>query len=129
MKSENIKYQVGNHSMQGFLAYEDSVKKRPAVLIAHTWKGLDDFIREKALQLASLGYVAFALDLFGSGTIADNDEEALNLITPLFEDRIILQERVKAGFDLLQAHPLVDKNRIGAIGFCFGGNLSIFFKL
>jgi dienelactone hydrolase len=93
----------------------------PAVIVAHTWMGQDDFVREKAEALAELGYAGFAADLYGNGTVAATIEEATALMVPLFVDRKLLQERIGAAYEAIRRHPKVDADQIGAIGFCFGG--------
>ncbi len=113
-----------NVTFKGYLAkplVTDPTKLQPGVLIAHTWRGLDEFIIKKADALAKLGIVAYAADLFGEGKVATTDEEAFSLIAPLFVDRLALQERMNAAFSVLKEQPQVAKDRIGAIGFCFGG--------
>jgi dienelactone hydrolase len=123
MKTEDIVYRAGETICKGFLAMDDSARaqKRPAVVIAHTWKGADAFVKDKAQELAKLGYVGFAADLFGEGHVAKDDVEAKALIAPLFVDRKMLRERIVAAYETMENHPAVDANRIAAIGFCFGG--------
>jgi len=122
MLTKTVTYESDGVTLKGFLAYTtDARAKRPAVIIAHTWRGLDDFVRQKAQDLASLGYIAFAADLFGDGVTAKNDEQAGKLIMPLFTNREKLRERIVAAYDVVRNHSLVDQDSIGAIGFCFGG--------
>jgi len=107
---------------KGYLAKPKSPsKKLPAVLVAHAWRGQDDFARQKADELAQLGYVGMALDLYGNGTTAKDNEEALQLMLPLFLDRKLLRERINAGLEVLKKQDDVNEQAIGAIGFCFGG--------
>jgi len=122
MHQENLKYQVEEKVMDGFLVYDPSnTQRRPAVIIAHAWRGQDDFAREKAHELAQLGYVAFAADLYGDGKEASSDEEAAQLMRPLFINRKRLRQRIVAAYKTLKECPQVDSRKIGAIGFCFGG--------
>jgi dienelactone hydrolase len=117
-----ITYTHDGLEMQGYLAFvEPSSLKRPAVLVAHAWKGQDDFAREKAQMLAHLGYIGFAIDLYGKGLLASTNEEADALMTPLFLNRPLLQGRLVAAYEALCLQDLVDKEKIGGIGFCFGG--------
>ncbi len=120
MKEENIIYQAGNLSCNGFLAVPDRPGRLPGILVAHAWRGQDDFAREKARELAKLGYVALAADVYGGGKCV-SDTEAPAMMKPLFLDRALLQERILAALDVLKKHSHVDSTRIGAIGFCFGG--------
>ncbi len=107
--------------MRSRLALEDSSEPKPAVVIAHAWRGLDDFSIKKAEEIAKMGYVALAADVYGDGVNAKNDEESMELMLPLFKDRALLQSRIGAAVSQVKAHPEVDPARIAAIGFCFGG--------
>lgn len=122
MHSSNYLYHHGEQELHGFLAYDDSHDKpRPAVLVAHDWSGRNEFACEKAQMLAGLGYVGFALDMYGQGRLGDTVPEKKALMEPLVSDRSLLRERIRAGYDALIALPEVDINRVAAIGFCFGG--------
>lgn len=122
MKKETINYRVGNQSFKGYLVYDERDKKpKPGVLVAHAWRGQDDFARKKAEALAELGYIALATDVYGDGKSVTTDEEAQALMFPLFLDRKLLLERITGAYDLLKKQPHVDPKRIGGIGFCFGG--------
>lgn len=122
LKQEKIPYQHNNVQFEGYLAFDDKIPGRqPVILIAHAWRGQTDFEREKAEKLTDLGYAAFALDVYGKGIEAKNDDEAQKLMGPLFLDRQLLRDRVLAGIEAIKNHPLIDPNNIGAIGFCFGG--------
>jgi len=121
MFTETIPYFHDKTKCLGFVAYDNQVKaKRPAILVAHAWRGQDDFARQKAIALAELGYVGFAVDLYGNG-LSVTDAEAPNLMRPLFKDRALLQNRIGAAYDSLKVLSVVDRTQIGAIGFCFGG--------
>lgn len=120
MHTKQILYQYKDLECKGYLAF-DTNTPRPAVLVAHAWRGQDQFARAKATALASLGYVGFAVDYYGMGQTADSNEEAEKLMMPLFLDRRELQLRLKAAFDCVRAHPMVDPDKIAVMGFCFGG--------
>lgn len=122
MHETNIHYRSGSHEFHGFLAVEETgPTKKPGILIAHAWKGQDQFARETARDLAKQGYVVLAADLYGQGIAVNSNEEAFALMAPLFVDRLELQNRILAAYDTLKSNPQVDPKRIGAIGFCFGG--------
>lgn len=122
MLRKRVPYEYGGIKFEGYLAYEDNEHaKRPAVLVAHTWRGQDDFAREKAEALAKLGYIGFATDVYGAGIQAANDDQAAELMAPLFRARLDLRNRINAGLEVVAKLPFVDKDRMGAIGFCFGG--------
>ncbi|NOQ65299.1 MAG: alpha/beta hydrolase [Methyloprofundus sp.] len=120
--SNTINYLEGETLLEGFFAYDDSIQgQRPAVLIAHAWGGRDEFVNEKAKQLAELGYVAFALDMYGSGVLGASPEENGQLMQPFMDDRLLLQQRMMAALLAFRLLPWVDDKKIAAIGYCFGG--------
>jgi dienelactone hydrolase len=122
MAAEVIEYRHGETPLEGYLAYSDKVEgKRPGVLIVHEWYGLGDYARKRADQLADLGYVAFALDMYGKGVRAKDATEAGKLAGIYKADRSLMRERARAGLEVLKKHELVDPSRIAAIGYCFGG--------
>lgn len=122
MHRERITYEAEGHQLNGFLCHNKGVAdRRPGVVVAHAWRGLDSFARHKAERLASMGYVVLAADVYGIKDPVTTDEKAAELMMPLFLDRRLLQQRIIAAYQTLAQHPLVDSTRIGAIGFCFGG--------
>lgn len=126
MLTETVHYQCNNVDFRGYLAYSKEARaKRPGVIIAHAWRGQDEFARNKAHALAELGYLGFAADLYGNGTVAANNEEALQLMLPLFLDRALLRERMCAAYEVIRNHPHINEEAIGVIGFCFGGLAAI----
>lgn len=117
-----VEYKAGETTMVGYLAYDDAKPgRRPGVLVVPDWKGLGDFAKEKAEELAATGYVALAVDMYGGGLIAQDNEEAARLAGPLKGNRAEMRARVRAAFEILAAHPQVLPEKIAAIGFCFGG--------
>lgn len=122
MKTEHIEYQDGDIVLEGFAAYDEkSQDKRPGIMICHDWSGRNPFAENKAKQLAELGYVGFAIDMYGKGKLGKTTEEKSAFIQPFMQDRLKLQKRVLAGFEAIKRIAAVDSNKIGAIGFCFGG--------
>ena len=117
-----IKYQAGEITCEGYLAWDDAISgPRPAVAIAHTWAGRGEFEQNKAEDLAKLGYVGFAVDMYGDGQTGTTVEENTALMQPLMEDRALLQLRITAAVDTLKQQPEVSGNNTAAMGFCLGG--------
>lgn len=115
-------YFDGKTSCHGFVVANDNQKgKKAVVLVAPAWRGQDAFARDKAKQLALLGYLGFAVDIYGEGRLTEDNKEAEALMTPFYLDRALLQRRMRAALDHVRTHPLADSSRTGAIGFCFGG--------
>ena len=122
MQTRKHIYHCGGEEFHGFLAFDDTQKgSRPAVLVAHDWSGQNDFAQEKAILLAKMGYLGFAVDMYGLGKNGHTLEEKEALIQPLMKDRLLLRDRMKAALSAAVDLPEVDKTKIGAIGFCFGG--------
>jgi dienelactone hydrolase len=120
--TKTVVYQHNGTVMQGFLVCDGAVKdKRPGVLVVHEWWGLNDFAREKAKQLAGLGYVALAADMYGGSRTTTDREEAGKLAGSLRGNAAVLRARAQAALKVLAADPRVDPKRLAAIGFCFGG--------
>jgi dienelactone hydrolase len=112
----------GDSLLNGYLVLDYSVRsKRPGVLIVHEWWGLNDFAKKRADELARMGYVAFAVDMYGKGIRTADPEEAGRLAGKYKGDRRLMRGRVRAGFDELRNHEQVDQRRVAAIGYCFGG--------
>ena len=122
MHTSNYLNHHGEQELHGFLAYDDeNDQPRPAVLVAHDWSGRNEFACEKAQMLVEMGYLGFALDMYGHGRVGASTHEKMGLMQPLANDRRLLRERIRAAYDALIAMPEVDINRIAVIGFCFGG--------
>jgi dienelactone hydrolase len=120
--TKTISYRQGGADLQGYLAFDNRLKgKRPGVLIVHEWWGLNDYVRKRAEQLASLGYVAFALDMYGKNKVADHPAQAQEFVKQVTENVDAWRQRALAGLDILKKQPNTDSNRIAAIGYCFGG--------
>jgi dienelactone hydrolase len=120
MKTETVNYQATDIELEGYLAYPDE-EQAPLVLIAHTWAGKDDFVHERAEDLAALGYVGFAVDMYGNGKVGSDTEENQSLMAPLLSDRDVLKDRIISALHFGKSLPGVDPNKVAAIGYCLGG--------
>ncbi|MBO9997897.1 MAG: dienelactone hydrolase family protein [Cyanobacteria bacterium SID2] len=122
IRTEIVEYRDGDTVLEGYLAYDDArTTPRAGVMVVHTWMGLTDFERERARELAEMGYVALATDIYGQGVRPSNTDEASAQATLYRENRALLRSRANAGLDFLQQHPLTEVDRTAAIGYCFGG--------
>lgn len=122
--SQAVPYEQAGVKLEGVLVYDDakvsSARKAPGVLVLPEWWGLNDYPKERARQLAELGYVAFAADMFGAGVVTKDAQKAGELAGQ-FYGKPLMAERARAGLDQLLATKLVDDTRVAAIGYCFGG--------
>ena len=122
VQSRVVPYSHGGTSFEGFLAWDDSIKgKRPGILVVHEWWGHNEYARSRAKQLATLGYVAFAADMYGKGKVTTHPEKASEWAKLTTSNIETWRGRAKAGLKQLQADPKVDPNNLAAIGYCFGG--------
>ena len=122
IKTETVEYKQGSTVLEGFLAYDDSIKApQPGVVIVHEWMGLNDYAKRRAKELAGLGYVALAADIYGKGIRAKDQKEASELATKYKTDRKLLRDRAKAAYDYLAKNPKVNNKKMLAMGYCFGG--------
>lgn len=123
MQTEIFDYSDGDVACEAYVAYPDAAAatRSPTVMIAHAWGGQSDFEHGKAEKLASLGYVGFAIDLYGKGNRGGTMERNAALMQPFIDDRSLLRRRMLAAYSAARSHPRVDPKRIAAIGFCFGG--------
>jgi dienelactone hydrolase len=126
VKTREVEYKEGDTSLHGLLAWNDAEKgRRPGVLVVHEWWGLNENTRNQAKRLAQSNYVAFALDMYGNGKVADptHPKDAQSFMTEAAKDPEVMRARFNAGLDVLKRDPHVDPGKIAAIGYCFGGGV------
>lgn len=122
LQTKTIEYHDGNTLLKGHYVFDDSIaEKRPVVLVAHDWSGCNEFAREKAAKLAEMGYVGFAIDMYGDGKTGQTNEERMSLMKPLMENRAGLAERITSALRAAKKIEQADITKAAAIGFCFGG--------
>ena len=128
MSTHDFEYECAGTMARGLLALpevregeEDLAPPYPGVVVCHAWKGPGSFERERAEELAEMGFAVLVADVYGGQRANDNDEAAA-LMNPLMEDRGgVLKDRLHASVAALQSHELADASRCAAIGYCFGG--------
>ncbi len=122
MHQSNYVYFDNDQELYGYLAYDEQrLESRPAVMVVHDWSGRNEFACKQAELLAGLGYIGFAVDMYGKARLGNTNEEKSALMQPLMTDRHLLRARIMAAFDTVSALAEVDQRRIAIIGFCFGG--------
>ncbi len=122
IKEEAVSYTLNGTNFKGYVTYDSALQgKRPAVLVVHEWWGLTDYPRNRAKQLAELGYIAMAVDMFGDGKIAADPKEAQSLATPFYTNPQLAKDRLDAALNELKKYPQTDSSNVAAIGYCYGG--------
>jgi dienelactone hydrolase len=123
IKTKEVVYKVGDAEFTGYLAYDDAVSgKRPGVLVVHEWWGHNAYARKRAEMLAELGYTALALDMYGTGKLAEHPKDAKALASVVREFSVA-QARFNKAHELLKNEPTVDASKTAAIGYCMGGSI------
>src|SRR6516165_2218241 len=126
VQTKVIEYRHGDQVLEGYLAYDDNFPgKRPGVLVVHEWTGHNPYVRKRAEMLAKLGYVAFALDMYGKGVLAKDFKEAAAFAGKYKENRPLMRARAAAGLDVLRKQSQVYPTRLAVMGYCFGGTTSL----
>lgn len=119
-----VAYSTDSTQMMGYIAYDkNDTTKKPGILVVHEWWGHNDHARERAEMLADLGYVALAVDMYGDGKQAEHPGEAGEFATMVMSNMDEASARFESAVETLKQQPNVDPEKIGAIGFCFGGSI------
>lgn len=123
MITQTIDYHDGSTILEGYLAYHDTGTPKPAVLVSHDWSGRRELACKGAERVADMGYVGFALDMYGKGIFgADGDADRNGaLMAPFAQDRALLRRRINAAVQAVRKLPQVDATKVAAMGYCFGG--------
>lgn len=130
MKTHQISYKCQNETMIGYHVSNPKLKisadnPRPLVIVCHDWSGCNEFALEKATDLAKLGYISFAIDMYGNGRCGSTTQEKSSLMSPLMDDRALIIARMQAGLSAARNLVGVNHNQVAVIGFCFGGLCAI----
>jgi dienelactone hydrolase len=124
IKLDSVNMMVNGKNYIGWVAYDENVKeKRPAILVIPEWWGLNDYTKSRAKQLAGLGYVAMAVDMYGDGKLGTDPKEAQQLATPYYKDPVLAKTHIDVAIEKIKTFPQTDISKIAAIGYCFGGSV------
>lgn len=123
ISKEEVTYTVGDTQLKGYLVVAEGDQPRPGVIVVHEWWGHNDHARESANRLAELGYNALALDMFGDGKTADHPQQAMQFVNELSENKEAARARFDAALAVLKSEASTDRNKLAAIGYCFGGSV------
>jgi dienelactone hydrolase len=125
-QSKEVAYSHGGKSFKGHLVWDDATPgKRPGVLVLHEWWGLDEYAKKRAEQLAGMGYVAFAADMYGEGKVAEHPDDAKKMSSEVRANVENWRGRAQAALDVLKKDERVDPSKLAAIGYCFGGSTAL----
>ena len=126
IKGVEVSYSTDSTEMNGYIAYDQNkVGKRPGVLVIHEWWGHNEYTRERADMLAELGYVALAVDMYGEGKVANHPDDARKFMMSVMSNMGEGEARFKKALELLKSNENVDSEKIGVIGYCFGGSVAL----
>lgn len=124
MVGQEVSYSTETTEMKGYIAYNKSSKeRRPGVIVVHEWWGHNEYVRSRADELAQLGYVALAVDMYGEGKQAEHPDDAGKFAGEVMSNLEEAKARFDAALATLKSNPNVDPDRIAAIGYCFGGSV------
>jgi dienelactone hydrolase len=124
IKTEEVTYTSGGVTCKSFVAYDGNKKgKRPAIVVVPEWWGNNEYSKWRAHQLAELGYIAIAVDMYGDDKIAGDPKQAQDYATPFYKDPKLGEERITAAVNKLKEYPETDATKMAAIGYCFGGSM------
>ena len=122
LKEETVTYTGDGTTMNGFVVYDEAIEGiRPAVLVVPEWWGLNDYGKMRARELAKLGYIAIAVDMYGNGKTADNPDSAGAFATPFYQNPAMAKARLEAAIAKIKSYTQTDTANVAAIGYCFGG--------
>jgi dienelactone hydrolase len=122
IKTETVSYTSDSVKLNSFVAYDSSSSaKRPVVLIIHEWWGLNDYVKNRAKQLAALGYIAIAVDMYGDGKMGNDPQQATALATPFYQNPALAKSRFDLALAKIKSFSQADTTKVAAIGYCFGG--------
>jgi len=134
IKEKTVEYQHGGTTFVGFLAWDDTKatesKPQPGVVVCPEWWGNNEYTHSRARQLAALGYVAFAIDMYGKDTsgsakVTTDPNQASEWMTATTKDNAVLRGRAQAGLKALTDQKIVDATRVAVIGYCMGGTVAM----
>ncbi len=122
IKEQPVTYSVNGKNYNSYVYFDASQNgKRPAVLVVPEWWGLNDYPRMRAKELAGLGYIAMAVDMYGDGKVASDPASAKDMATPYYKDPSLCKTVLDAAINKLKTYPEADTLKMAAIGYCYGG--------
>ena len=122
IKEEAANFTIDGKNYLGFAYYDENIKgKRPGIIVVPEWWGLNDYPKSRAKQLAGLGYIALAIDMYGDGKLGNDPQAAMALASTYYKNPALTKTHIDAAIDKIKSFPQTDTSQIAAIGYCFGG--------
>ena len=119
---ETVNFKSNGKTTPGYLAVPES-GSGPGVVVIQEWWGLVDHIKDLCDRFAKEGFVALAPDLY-HGAVAKSPDEAAKLMMALRIDEA--EKDLSGAINYLLAHKTTTSKKVGIIGFCMGGALSLY---
>ncbi|OPB84779.1 dienelactone hydrolase family protein [Elizabethkingia ursingii] len=124
--TEDLTYSENDKTFKSFLAFDKNKSgKLPVVFIIPEWWGMNDYVKNRAKQLADLGYMAIAVDMYGEGKMVDNPDDAGKLAKPFYGNAELAKQSFEAALKQIEKNEKADTGKMAAIGYCFGGAMAL----
>ncbi len=124
--SEKVTYKDGDETLIGYLFYNKNARdKKPGIIVVPEWWGNNDYPRMRAKMLAELGYIALSADIYGNGKVVDNPKDAQENAGKFYSNPTLMKSRMMAAYNFLNENEKVEKGKIAALGYCFGGSVCL----
>ncbi|OPC06189.1 dienelactone hydrolase [Elizabethkingia ursingii] len=124
--TEDLTYSENGKTFKSFLAFDKNKSgKLPVVFIIPEWWGMNDYVKNRAKQLAESGYMAIAVDMYGEGKMVDNPDDAGKLAKPFYGNAELAKQSFEAALKQIEKNEKADTGKMAAIGYCFGGAMAL----
>lgn len=122
VNGEMVTFTSNGSTAPGYLAKPAGTGPFPGVIVIQEWWGLEEHIKDVARRFAAEGFVALAPDLY-HGSVATEPDEARKLVMAMQLD--VAMRDIQGGIEYLKALSEVGPKKVGVIGFCMGGSLTL----
>ncbi|MCL1664257.1 dienelactone hydrolase family protein [Elizabethkingia ursingii] len=124
--TEDLTYSENGKTFKSFLAFDKNKSgKLPVVFIIPEWWGMNDYVKNRAKQLAESGYMAIAVDMYGEGKMVNNPDDAGKLAKPFYGNAELAKQSFEAALKQIEKNEKADTGKMAAIGYCFGGAMAL----
>ncbi len=124
IKTREIEYTSADGAkLIGYFATPETASPVAGIIVAPEWWGRNEYTEQRARELAEHGYAALAIDMYGDKKVTTLVSEASAWMMQTFEDSETIVTRASAGLTTLAQQPEVNADKLGAIGFCYGGKV------